>query len=99
MFHRVCCKTKQFYLLTAVLAVAASAPAQEGSDDARSPAWVKDLAAKARASVVVIEHDGRDGSQQGLGTGFAIDKRLVATNLHVIGEARPIRVQTADGKS
>src|SRR5207248_2193240 len=39
------------------------------------------------------------GDQQGLGTGFVIDKNgLIATNLHVIGEARPVAVHTADGK-
>jgi regulator of sirC expression with transglutaminase-like and TPR domain len=60
----------------------------------------KDLAAQVRPSIVVITYAGRDGNQQGLGTGFIIDKAgLVATNLHVIGEARPISVQTADGKS
>src|SRR3954447_26113384 len=60
----------------------------------------KALAAKLRPSIVVITYAGRDGNQQGLGTGFVIDKSgLIATNLHVIGEARPISVQTADGKS
>jgi serine protease Do len=60
----------------------------------------KALAAKLRPSIVVITYAGRDGAQQGLGTGFVIDKSgLIATNLHVIGEARPISVQTADGKS
>jgi S1-C subfamily serine protease/regulator of sirC expression with transglutaminase-like and TPR domain len=69
------------------------------ADEAAAPLWVKELAARARPSVVVIGYAGRDGGQQGLGTGFAIDKGLVATNLHVIGEARPISVTTADGKS
>jgi len=63
-------------------------------------ASVKDLAAKVRPSIVVVTYAGRDGVQQGLGTGFVIDQGgLIATNLHVIGEARPIGVQTADGKS
>jgi len=61
---------------------------------------VKDLAAKVKSSIVVIGYVGREGSQQGLGTGFVIDASgLIATNLHVIGEARPISVQTADGKT
>jgi serine protease Do len=60
---------------------------------------VREVTAKVRPSVVVISFAGRDGSRQGLGTGFVIDKSgLIATNLHVIGEARPISVQTADGK-
>jgi serine protease Do len=61
---------------------------------------VKELAAQVRPSVVVVTYAGRDGAQQGLGTGFVIDPSgLIATNLHVIGEARPIGVQTADGRS
>ncbi len=65
-----------------------------------SPPSIKPLAAKLRPSIVVITYAGRDGAQQGLGTGFVIDKSgLIATNLHVIGEARPISVQTADGKT
>jgi regulator of sirC expression with transglutaminase-like and TPR domain len=65
-----------------------------------SPLWVKELAAKVRPSIVVISFAGREGGSQGLGTGFVIDRAgLIATNLHVIGEARPISVTTADGKS
>jgi len=60
---------------------------------------VEQLVAQAKPSIVVITFDGRDGERQGLGTGFVVDaKGLVATNLHVIGEARPIRVQLADGR-
>src|SRR5262249_9251697 len=37
--------------------------------------------------------------QQGLGTGFIVGADgLIATNLHVIGEARPVSVRLADGK-
>src|SRR6186713_2321151 len=61
---------------------------------------VKEITAKVRPSVVVITFAGRDGARQGLGTGFVVDKSgLIATNLHVIGESRPIAVHTADGKS
>lgn len=57
------------------------------------------LVDELKPSVVVITMQGRDGQQQGLGTGFIISTDgLIATNLHVIGEARPIRVQTAEGK-
>lgn len=60
---------------------------------------VEQITALARKSVVVIKHAGRDGKRQGLGTGFVVGAEgLIATNLHVIGEARPISVQTADGK-
>ncbi len=67
-----------------------------GSDKTISP---EDLAAKALKSVVVVQFAGRDGRDRGLGSGFVIDASgLVATNLHVIGEARPITVTTSDGK-
>jgi regulator of sirC expression with transglutaminase-like and TPR domain len=60
---------------------------------------VEQIAAMCRKSVVVISFTGRDGKRQGLGTGFVVGADgLIATNLHVLGEARPITVQLADGK-
>ena len=60
---------------------------------------VEQLAETARKSVVVISVSGRDGKQQGIGSGFVIsDDGLIATNAHVIGEGRPISVQFHDGK-
>jgi regulator of sirC expression with transglutaminase-like and TPR domain len=57
------------------------------------------IAATAGKSVVVVTVTGRDGKRAGLGTGFVVGADgLIATNLHVIGEARPISVQFADGK-
>ncbi len=59
---------------------------------------VEALADKAKPSIVVILHTGRQGKLAGLGTGFVIDAEgLIATNFHVIGEARPITVQLPDG--
>jgi len=56
------------------------------------------LAEQAKESVVSVSFAGRDGQQAGLGTGFVIrSDGLIATNLHVIGEARPITIQLADG--
>jgi len=52
-----------------------------------------------RPSVVTISVTGRTGEESGLGTGFVISSDgLIATNLHVIGEARPITVEFTDGK-
>lgn len=74
------------------------APAAQ-SPTSQSPTSVEKLFAKVRPAVVIITFAGRDGQREGLGTGFAVDRDgLIATNLHVIGEARPISVETADGK-
>lgn len=87
-------------LLTLFLASAAFAqnePAQKkpAKNAART---VEQVAADVKPSVVVILFTGRDGKQQGLGSGFVVSADgLIATNNHVIGEARPIKVQLADG--
>jgi serine protease Do len=76
------------------------APQGDSSAAATAAASVQQLAKQVRQSVVVITVTGREGTQHGLGTGFVVSADgLIATNLHVIGEARPISVQTADGKT
>ncbi len=63
-------------------------------------ATVQELVAKVKPSIVVITFSGRGGEQEGLGTGFVVDAAgLIATNLHVIGEARPILVRLHDGRT
>ncbi len=65
---------------------------------AEEPPAVEDLVARVRASIVTIRHAGRGQRDGGLGTGFVVAADgLIATNLHVIGEARPITVELADG--
>jgi regulator of sirC expression with transglutaminase-like and TPR domain len=60
---------------------------------------VEQVSEAARKSVVVITFAGRDGKRQGLGTGFVVAADgLIATNLHVLGEGRPVSVQLADGR-
>lgn len=59
---------------------------------------IEALTAQARKSVVVINVADREGKKTGLGSGFVIGKGLIATNLHVVGQARPIHIETADGK-
>lgn len=62
-------------------------------------ASVEKLVETARKSVVVITFRGRDSGREGLGSGFLVrSDGLIATNLHVIGEARPIAVQMFDGR-
>ncbi len=59
---------------------------------------VEALAARARKSLAVVSYSDRDGKRTGVGTGFVISADgLIATNLHVIGDARPITVELADG--
>ena len=61
---------------------------------------VEALAEATRRSVVVISHFDREGKEDGVGAGFVVDTNgLIATSLHVIGEARPIQVHFADGRS
>ncbi len=58
---------------------------------------IEKIAREAKSSVVQVSFSGRDGKRLGLGTGFIISPDgLIATNLHVIGEARPISVELSD---
>src|SRR5205814_9531907 len=72
------------------------------AQDAQQPAAkdtlsVEQLAEKAKVSIVVIHHTGREGKRDGLGAGFVVSADgVIATNLHVIGDGRPIAVQLAD---
>jgi len=92
MFIRSIC----YFLL---MSLGASLLAQEPPGPERESS-VEELAASAMQSVVVVSFTGRDGKQAGLGAGFVIaDSGLIATNYHVLGEARPIRVELADGRT
>ena len=89
------------WLLTVVLGLALPARlnADEGNAKPDTERTIEELTEQARKSIVVVSFSGRDGRNQGLGTGFVIDAEgLIATNLHVIGEGRPISVQTSDGR-
>ena len=83
--------------------LSAVGPAGEARAEERravGPAVVADIAAKAMPSVAIVSFTDRDGEARGVGTGFVVDSAgLIATNLHVIGEARPITVRFADGAS
>jgi regulator of sirC expression with transglutaminase-like and TPR domain len=85
-------------LSLACLSHAQDAPEKKAKKTAKKTATVEELAEKAKPSIVVILHTGRQGKQAGLGTGFVVsDDGLIATNFHVIGEGRPITVQMPDG--
>ena len=69
-------------------------------DSAARTVSTAQLVAQTRSTIVRIDGRGRDGNQEGVGTGFVIDAEgLVATSLHVIGEGRPIQVRLADGST
>ncbi len=73
-------------------------PSAAATGETGEPLSVENLTELVRKSVVVVSFTGRDHKTLGLGSGFVISRDgLIATNLHVIGEARPIFVQTADG--
>ena len=58
-----------------------------------------ELAATIRPSLVKITQLGRDGTD-GIGSGFVVSEDgLIATNLHVIGEARRLQIEMHDGKT
>jgi serine protease Do len=58
---------------------------------------VTQMARLMKRSMVKVTQVGREGID-GLGTGFVVSADgLIATNLHVIGEARPLRVALEDG--
>lgn len=60
---------------------------------------IEQLTAQARPSLVVLSARGRDGTGEGVGTGFVIDSSgLIATSLHVVGEARPMTARLASGQ-
>lgn len=60
---------------------------------------VPEIVEQATPSVVTITFQGRNGKRLGLGSGFIVRKNgLIATNLHVLGEARPIAVTLSDGR-
>ncbi len=61
---------------------------------------VEELAELTQDSVVTLSHKDRQGKHNGMGTGFVVHPDgLIATSLHVIGEARPIEVRFRSGKT
>ncbi len=69
------------------------------ADEKPEARTVEQIADTAQKSIVIITVPGRDGRGMALGTGFVVSADgLIATNLHVIGEGRPIAVQFMDGK-
>ncbi|MFP6899771.1 MAG: trypsin-like peptidase domain-containing protein, partial [Opitutales bacterium] len=78
---------------------ASGAERTEIKEEANATDPIEKLAAKARASVVVIEGVDRTDREGGSGTGYVVrEDGVIATNFHVIGEHRGFRVKLSDGK-
>src|SRR6476660_5961187 len=71
--------------------------AEAGAAEPRAKT-VEEITEKARNSVVIITQRARDGSVEGIGSGFVVSKNgLIATSLHVIGEGRPVEIRFLNG--
>lgn len=91
---------KHFLLLLSVYSVCSvvEAAAKTKSPSPR-PKTTADLAESIAPSLVKITQIGREGTD-GIGSGFIVSADgLIATNLHVIGEARRLQVEMHDGKT
>lgn len=86
---------QRFTFMLALAAVASSsASAATRGKAARS---VAEIADEIRPSLVKVIQVGREGVE-GIGAGFVVrEDGLIATNKHVIGEARRIQVETSNG--
>lgn len=82
------------------LAVLLAPPALADDAGTSKPAvieGVQALVAKVQPSVVVITIGDRDGRTLGVGSGVIVrENGLIATNLHVLGEGRPLTVRLFD---
>lgn len=90
-------------LCGATLLLAPAAGAAESKDvstEASRPTYsTEQLVTRVRPSLVTLSTRARDGTLEGVGTGFVIDASgLIATSLHVVGESRPISARLASGE-
>lgn len=75
-----------------------AAPKSAAKPKAPAAQTAADLADTIRPSLVKITQLGREGTD-GIGSGFIVSADgFIATNLHVIGEARRLQVEMHDGK-
>ncbi len=90
-----------FLLLLAADPFVASVVFADSTRDTESQSLSNPVAVSAiRDSIVAIHSRDRNGDETGLGTGFVIDASgLIATNFHVIGEGKPLRVELRSGES
>ncbi|MBE7496960.1 MAG: trypsin-like peptidase domain-containing protein [Verrucomicrobiaceae bacterium] len=89
--------------LLLLLVVYSMCSVAEGAAKGKSPApkaqSTADLAEGIAPSLVKITQLGREGAD-GIGSGFIVSADgMIATNLHVIGEARRLQIEMHDGKT
>jgi S1-C subfamily serine protease len=89
-----------FFRRLIVASMLAAIHVADGQDDLSAvPPSIEAIMAKVRPSLVTVMQDGRDGAERGIGSGFVVSADgLIATNLHVTGEGRPVRVRLVDGR-
>lgn len=94
-----------FMIISEIKAATAPARAAKSPQDKKAVAplvkteSIEELTARLRPSVVIVRQIGRDGNVDGVGSGFVISSEgLIATSLHVIGEARAVKVEFSDGR-
>src|SRR5688572_10708728 len=80
-----------------LLALALAAPPLHAQEAAPPALAVEQIAEWATMSITGGLYSGRDGRKAGIGTCFVVGDGLLATNLHVIGEGRPVTVLLPDG--
>ncbi len=100
MLHKLHASASVFWFVLSLLAPAQVSRAADESAPVSTSKTAQQIMDAARDAIVVIRQTGRDGGQEGIGTGFVVDREgLIATCMHVIGEARPLSVTFADGKT
>lgn len=89
----------QSFALFTVFAISVCAASVGAAEKRKGPnKTAAELASVITPSLVKVMQVGREG-MDGLGAGFVIRQDgLIATNKHVIGEARRIQVETSDGE-
>ncbi|MGY8689899.1 MAG: trypsin-like peptidase domain-containing protein, partial [Verrucomicrobiales bacterium] len=66
--------------------------------DEPGPKSAEQIAKETRPALVAISHNSRPGGGDREGSGFFVGEHLIATNLHVIGDARSIKVVSSEDK-
>jgi len=87
------------FLVALTALIFAMDPAHAAEEKPPAEKSVADIAETVKPSLVKVMQVGRQGVD-GLGSGFVVRADgLIATNRHVIGDARRIRVETSDGQT